>query len=60
MKLLKQLTAIQGASSDERKIAKFILTYIDKNKADSCDIATGLCSQKGGGLLCTTEIFTGN
>jgi len=34
MKLLKQLTAIQGASSDESKIAKFILNYIDKNKAD--------------------------
>jgi len=32
MKLLKQLTAIQGASSDESKIAKFIRTYIDKNK----------------------------
>ena len=34
MKLLKQLTAIQGASSDESKIAKFILNYIDKNQAD--------------------------
>ena len=34
MKLLKQLTAIQGASSDESKISKFILNYIDKNQAD--------------------------
>lgn len=33
MKLLKKLTAIQGASSDEATISKFILNYIHKNSS---------------------------
>lgn len=33
MKLLKKLTEIPGASSDETKIASFILSYIKKNKS---------------------------
>jgi putative aminopeptidase FrvX len=32
MKLLKQLTAISGASSDESRIKKFLLKYINNNK----------------------------
>ena len=32
MKLLKQLTAISGASSDESRIKKFLLKYINENK----------------------------
>ena len=32
MKLLKQLTAISGASSDESRIKKFLLKYINDNK----------------------------
>jgi len=33
MKLLKKLTAIRGASSDEATISKFILNYIHKNSS---------------------------